>query len=154
MELNLETLLNPPFAQDPPVKINVNAKTLGAVIAVLAVLGVVGVVVTLLSLLALGSMMTAVGYGGIVFLSIIGLIVDLVAELMALVGGWRMYHENPDGKRLVIYSLAIGILGQIVAGVGHYSISGPIFSLILLAVVYYVVILSRFPTQPTVAPGQ
>ncbi len=146
MDLNVETLLNPPFAQHPPVKIAVNAKALGAVIAVLSAISVLG-------LLALGTYLARYGGGGIVFLAVVGVVIDLVAVVVALVGGWRMYHENPEGKKFVIYSLAIGFVAQIVQGIGYYSIINTVLSLIVLlivlAVIYYIVVLSRFPSQAT-----
>src|SRR5438309_6910024 len=105
----LDTLVNPPFANDPPVKVNLDAKVVGLVVAILAGLG------ALLSLLALlGLLVAATAFAGIFFFALIGVLVNLVADVMAAIGGWQMYQGNESGKRLAIYGLALAFVAQIV----------------------------------------
>ncbi len=152
MEPLRTSLLNPPFAQDPPVKLNVNAKTLGLVIAVLAALGLLLEVVGLLGVLSLGFAYAAAGFAGIAFLAIVGLLVDLAAVVLSLVGGWRMWNGLASGKPLVIYGLAIGFVGEIVVGVGYGSLGNAVVGLLVLFAVYYLVVISRFPTAGAAPP--
>jgi hypothetical protein len=149
-------LTDPPFAANPPVKLNVNAKILGLVIGILALIGAVfgGLIGGLLSLFSLA----AGGFGGI---WLIGILIGLVADIIGAIGGFQMYSMNRAGKRLVIYALALAFLGAIVGAIGNivaysgiytlggYSAGGAIFGLIFGVIVYgivwYIVVISRWP---------
>ncbi len=152
MESQTNILLNPPFAQDPPVKLDVNAKILGIIIAGLSALGILGALTALAALLGVGAILAAAGVGGILALAYVGVLVGGAADVMSLVGGWRMYQGNVEGKRLVIYALALGFLGQIVTGVGYVSLGNVILPLLIILVVYYLVVISRFPGEAPRAP--
>ena len=140
----LDTLVNPPFANDPPVKLNVDAKVVGLVVAILAAIGGLFSLFGLLSLLGVGAALTA--FGGIFALALIGVAVNLVADVMMALGGYQMYQGNESGKRLVIYGLAIAFVAQIVLALG-YTAGSAILQLIVLGIIYYVVVVSRFPGQ-------
>ncbi len=140
----LDALVNPPFANDPPVKLNLDAKVVGLVVAILAAIGGVLSLFGLLGLLGLGAALTA--FGGIFALALIGVIVNIVADVMMVTGGWQMYQGNESGKRSVIYGVAIAFLAQIVLALG-YTAGSAILQLILLGIIYYVVVVSRFPAQ-------
>src|SRR6266700_3794124 len=132
---NTNTLLEPGFAKDPPVKLNVNAK--------------------------IGGLVAVFGFaGGFQALWGLGIIIGLVADIMAAIGGFRMYQLDRSGKPLVIYGVAlaligavVGLIGNIVAYSGIYAIGysaagaivGLIIDLIIYFIVYYLVIISRFP---------
>jgi hypothetical protein len=135
----LDTLVNPPFANDPPVKVNFDSKVVGLVVAILAGLG------ALFSLLALLGLLVAT-FAGIFFIALIGVLVNLVADVMAAIGGWQMYQGNESGKRLAIYGLALAFVAQLVQMIGFGSAAG-ILGLILLAIVYYAIVVSRYPSQ-------
>ena len=85
-------------------------------------------------------------FAGIFFLALIGVLVNLVADVMAAIGGWQMYQGNESGKRLAIYGLALAFLAQLVQMIGFGS-AGGILSLILLAILYYAIVVSRYPSQ-------
>lgn len=140
----LDTLVHPPFANDPPVKLNLDAKVVGLVVAILAAIGGVLSLVGLLGLLGVGAALAA--FGGIFALALVGVIVNIVADVLMVRGGWQMYQGNESGKRLVIYGLAIAFLAQIVLALG-YTAGSSILQLILLGIIYYVVVVSRFPAQ-------
>jgi hypothetical protein len=158
-DLTLETLLHPPFENDPPVKLNISAKIIGLVAAILAALGLLVYIVSIPVVLAIGSAVTVLGvatgvaHPGILVLALLGLVVGLVADLLTLVGGWRMYQENREGKKLVIYGLVIGLLGNIVYEIGVASYGGFIFTLLIDFVIYYIVIISRFPGDAPLVTG-
>jgi hypothetical protein len=140
----LDTLVNPPFANDPPVKLNLDAKVVGLVVAILAGIGALFALLGLLALL--GASAAATAFAGIFFIAFIGVIVSGVADVIALVGGWQMYKGNESGKRLAIYGLAIAFAAEVIWMIGFASGSG-ILQLILLALLYYAVVVSRFPGQ-------
>jgi hypothetical protein len=137
----LDTLVNPPFANDPPVKVNFDAKVVGLVVAILAGIGGLFALLALLGLLGLGAT-----FAGIFWLAIIGILVSLVGDVMAVMGGWQMYQGNASGKRLAIYGLALTFLAEIILMIG-FSAGSAILQLILLAVLYYAVVVSRYPGQ-------
>ena len=137
----LDTLVNPPFANDPPVKVNFDAKVVGLVVAILAGIGGLFAFLALLGLLGLGA-----AFAGIFFLAIIGVLVSLVGDVMAVIGGWQMYQGNASGKRLAIYGLALTFLAEIILMIG-FSASSAILQLLLLAILYYAVVVSRYPGQ-------
>jgi hypothetical protein len=140
----LDTLVNPPFANNPPVKLNLDAKVVGLVVAILGGLGALFTLLALLSLLGFGAALAA--FGGIFLLALIGVILNLVADVMAAIGGWQMYQGNESGKRLAIYGLAIAFAAEIIQMIGFSSSSG-IVPLILLALVYYAIVVSRYPAK-------
>jgi hypothetical protein len=98
-----------------------------------------------LSLLALLGLLVAT-FAGIFFIALIGVLVNLVADVMAAIGGWQMYQGNESGKRLAIYGLALAFVAQLVQMIGFGSAAG-ILGLILLAIVYYAIVVSRYPSQ-------
>lgn len=150
MDLRLDTLLNPPFAQDPPVKLNISAKTLGGVYAIVGGIAAVFGLVGLLGLLGLGSYFAYAGIGGLIFLVVIGSVISLIGTILAAWGGYRMYQEDRDGKRLVIFGLALSAVGGLVTALGSFGggLANWIVSLAITFIFYYLVIISRFEGEP------
>ena len=104
----LNSLVDPPFAKDPPVKVNVNAKTLGLV---LLILGAIGILVDALALIGiLGFCGTYSIYGGcnLPILWLLGDLIGLAAVIVGTIGAYRMYQLDPEGKQLVVYGLILG----------------------------------------------
>jgi MFS family permease len=155
-------LTDPPFVADPPVKLNVNARILGLVIGILAVIG------ALLSLFAGGLFSIFAFAGGFAPIWFLGVLIALVAEIMAAIGGFRMYNLDRGGKILVIYGLALALAGAVLNLVGQlvaysglfaigYSAAGAVVGLIIDAIIYfciyYLVVISRFPGEQPLVPG-
>ena len=152
MAFDLNTLVHPPFAQNPPVKLNIDAKILGIIIAVLSALAILFGLGGLLAVLGLGALLAPAGAAGWLPLAFIGLVVVLISDVISLMGGWQMYQGNAAGKRLVIYGLAIAFLGEIVYGIGYVSLGGVILPIIVIAIIYYLVVISRVPGEQAVPP--
>ena len=140
----LDTLVNPPFATNPPVKVNFDAKVVGLVVAILAGIGALFALLGLLGLLGAGAALSA--FGGIFALALIVVTVSLVADVICAIGGWQMYQGNESGKRLAIYGLAISFVAEIILMLG-FATGSSILRLILLAVLYYAIVVSRYPAQ-------
>ena len=144
-------LVSPGFAANPPLKLNIDARILGLVIAILAVIG------ALLTLFA-GGLLSLVGFGSFAPIWLLGVVVALVAEVMTAIGGFQMYGQQRKGRNLVIYGLAVALAGALLSSIGQiiaysglllYSTAGPIVSLvvdlIVYGILYYLVVISRFP---------
>lgn len=154
-------LTDPPFAADPPIKVNIPAKTVGIVAAILGILGLI--VFGLFGLFAAFALttlatvcdgLTNCNTGGIFFLALVGVIVTLVGSLLYLIGGFQMYNLNRAGKNLVIYGLALGLVGGLLELIGGLGAGGFIFDIIWFVVGWYIVVISRWPGDaPLVAAG-
>jgi hypothetical protein len=154
------SLINPSFAKNPPVKLNINAKVLGLVVAILACIGL------LLSLFA-GGLFSIIGFiGGFAPVWFLGVLVAIVAEALGAVGGFQMYRLDPGGKRLVISGLALGLAGAVLSLVGELMASsgllgygstgavlGVILDVIVYGIIYYLVVVSRFPNEASRGPA-
>lgn len=147
----LESLLAPPFAADPPVKLNIPAKTLGLILAILGAIGALFGILGFFPLLALGT--AAAAFGGIFLLAVIGVIIGLIGTVIGALGGYQMYQENREGKKLAIYGVALNVVGSLIAAIGGSgSLVGWIFGALISFVVYYLIVISRFPGEPALAP--
>lgn len=144
--LDRKTLLEPPFAADPPVKLNIPAKTLGLV---LAILGGISAFFGLLSVFALfGLSALAAAYGGIFILALVGLIVTEAGTIIGAWGGFQMYQGRQAGKLLAIYGLLINVVGGLIAAIGGYGgLVGWAFGALISFVIYYLIVISKFPEE-------
>jgi hypothetical protein len=140
-------LLNPSFAKDPPVKLNIPAKTLGLVSAILAGIstffGVIG-------LLGASALTAAAGIGP---LFLVGTVVNVIGSALVAWGGYKMYQGDRDGKRLVIYGLVASAIGSLIAALGNLGLAGWIVNAAILFVIYYLVVISRFEGEPKLVPS-
>jgi hypothetical protein len=151
-EFSMEMLVHPPFENDPPLKMNVPAKTLGLILAIVylifAILSLIGIPLAL----GIGVLVAAGGGGHITLLIIAGAVIALVGNVLVALGGFRMNGLKPEGKTSVIYGLFTGVIASVVGAIGFESANGIVGSIIVAAIVYYFVIISRFPSEaPLVA---
>lgn len=137
----MEVLLDPPFAKDPPVKLDIPAKTLGLV---LAILGGIGTVFGLLGLIGVSAFAAAAGGS----LLVVGNLIALIGTAMGAWGGYQMYQEDRRGKKRVIYGLVVNLFGALVAALGSAGLAGWIVNAALAFIVYYLVVISRFEDEP------
>jgi hypothetical protein len=138
----VDVLLNPPFAKDPPVKLDIPAKTLGMVYAIL---GAIGTFFGVFGLLGISALSSVIGGGPLFF---IGTLIGVIGTALAAWGGYRMYQADRDGKRLVIYGLVLNAVGALVAALSRGDVVGWIINAALAFVLYYLVIISRFEGEP------
>jgi len=151
-------LTDPPFAADPPIKLNIPAKTVGLIAGILGIIGVIFLgLFGLIAALALTTVSTACnnlnslgvatncGTAGIFFLALIGVIAGAVAAVLYLIGGFQMYNLNRNGKNLVIYGLALGLIGGLLELIGGLGAGSFVFDLIWFVVGWYIVVISRWP---------
>lgn len=163
-------LIAPPFAADPPVKVNVNARTLGLIIGILAI---IRAVFALLGLLAVFGACSVAGVSiagcGFPILWLLGDLVVIVGLVAAAIGGFRMYNLDRSGKELTIYGIALLAIGELVyllgnivfysgalAVLGGLGVGVIVAFIIWLAIyfcIYYLVVISRFPGEAPLAPG-
>lgn len=134
----LDTLLDPPFAKDPPVKLDIPAKTLGLVYAIL------GGIATAFGLFGLTALAAVVGGG----LLVIGTLISLIGTALSAWGGYQMYQEDRGGKKIAIYGLALNAVGALVAALSGAGLGSFIFNAVVAFILYYLVIISRFGDEP------
>jgi hypothetical protein len=146
----VDVLLDPPFAKDPPVKLDIPAKTLGLVCAILAGISTFFGVIGLLGVSAL----TAVA--GTPALFFVGTLINVIGSALVAWGGYKMYQGDRDGKRLAIYGLVASAVGSLIAALGNLGLAGWIVNAAILFAIYYLVVISRFEGDPKVvsAPAQ
>lgn len=153
-------LTDPPFADDPPLKLSVDAKVLGLVIGILSLVATLAwLLVSVTGLWVVGSVNafcssfepTGAECGtnsGIFVLGLIGFLLVVAGYLLSAIGGFRMFAMVHQGKRQVIYGLLLGVVGGILAVIGYGGfLSVLIFDVLLAFVIYYLVIVSRFPNE-------
>lgn len=143
----MDQLLNPSFAKDPPVKLDIPAKTLGLVCAILAGISTFFGVIGLLGVSALAAV---AGTGALFW---VGTLVNLIGSALVAWGGYKMYQGDRDGKRLAIYGLAASAVGSLIAALGNLGLAGWIFNAVILFIIYYLVVISRFEGDPQVVSG-
>ena len=153
----LASLLAPPFAADPPVKMNVPAKTLGLILAILGAIGALFGILGVFALLAMGMVMVALGptVPWTFLLAMSGVIIVEIGTVGGAWGGYQMYHEKREGKKLAIYGVLINVVGSLVAAIGGTSwvYRGALFNVVIGAlisipiVIYYLVVISRVPGE-------
>ena len=140
----LDQLLDPPFAKNPPVKLDIPAKTLGLVYAIL---GGIGTLFGVFGLLGLSALAAVVGAGPLFF---IGTLIGVIGTAVAAWGGYKMYQSDRDGKRLAIYGIVLNAVGALVAALSYGGLTGWVLNAIFAFVLYYLVIISRFEGEPKV----
>ncbi|MGH2498706.1 MAG: hypothetical protein ACRDF0_01215 [Candidatus Limnocylindria bacterium] len=155
MDFRQETLLNPPFAKDPPVKLNIPAKTLGLVYAILAAIAAIFGIFGILFLLGLSGFAAAAGLAGLTILPLVGSIVGEIGTIVVAWGGYQMYQEKREGKKLAIYGIVVYVLGSLISalGGGPEGFVGWIVTVLIAFVLYYLVIISRFSGEPLLVPA-
>jgi hypothetical protein len=145
----LNQLLDPPFAKDPPVKLDIPAKTLGLIYAVLGGIAALFGLFALVALFGLNNVATLTGFSGVWILLVIGSLVSEAGTVLAAWGGYRMYQEDRGGKKPVVLGLAITVVGGLVSALGAFGggLPGWILSTAVTFVLYYLVIISRFSEE-------
>jgi hypothetical protein len=145
----MDQLMAPAFMKNPPVKLDIPAKTLGLVYAILGALGVLFGLFGLFAALGLSAVATAVGVGGVWILLLIGGLVSLVGTALAAWGGYKMYQGDHAAKRTVVMGLVISLIGGLISALGTFGggLPGWIISALITFVLYYLVIISRFSDE-------
>ena len=139
-----EMLLKPSFLKKPPFDLG-DARDVGTVLAAVFALAAVGEVITDIpgQLNYVGT--PQAGFKGMFSLLVMIAVIALRAGIAW--GGWQMRAGNESGKQLVIFALALD-LGVHVVNAAFYAFIGSIVgTTILIALIYYVVVLSRFPRE-------
>jgi hypothetical protein len=153
-DLSMETLLHPPFEQDPPVKLNVNAKILGLVLALVFAIFALFSFIGIFPALGLSALGSVLGVSGIWILVLVGAIIAAIADALVAWGGYKMYQLDAGGKTLVIYGLALSLVASVVGAIGSYNPVGIVGAIVINGIIWYLVIISRFPGEtPLVASG-
>lgn len=161
----MNRLTDPPFADNPPLKVNVDSRVLGLVIGILSlVAGLAWLLVSIAGLWVVGSVnpycssfaqagASCGNNAGIFALGLIGFLLVVAGYLLAAVGGFRMFAMVREAKSQAIYGLLLGVVGGLIATIGYGGfLSVLIFDVVLAVVVYYLIVVSRFPDEEPLLP--
>lgn len=159
----LHSLTDPPFADDPPLKVPVDSRVLGLVIGILSlVAGLAWLLVSIAGLWVVGSVDpycnsvaagSSCGSTGIFAVGLIGFLLVVAGYMLSAIGGFRMFALVHEAKSQTIYGLLLGAIGGIIATIGYGGfLSVLIFDLLLAFVIYYLIIVSRFPDEEPLVP--
>ena len=149
MDKYMDQLMAPAFMKNPPVKLDIPAKTLGLVYAILGAIGVLFGLFGLFAALGLSAVAAAVGVGGVWILLLVGGLVSAVGTALAAWGGYKMYQGDHAGKRTVVMGLVISLIGGLISALGTFGggLPGWIISALITFVLYYLVLISRFSDE-------
>jgi hypothetical protein len=144
MKLDRETLLRPPFAENPPFKVDVDEKMAGAIAAVAAAVGLAGGAQALIFYLGIASVYAQfLGTGGTT-LAIIVVLVEGIAEAMVVYGGFRMFQGQRSGREIAVYGLAIDLVAHLIPTYDYSPVGvGALVSYVVIVAVYYLLVVSR-----------
>ena len=167
-------LVNPPFASNPPLKVNVPAKTFGLVMAIIAAVFAVFTLIVMIGAFTVSSALSSFesaanaecnavhGVDCSLYsttgsaIAGIGALIVLAAMCVGAWGGFQMYQGIRRGKALMVYGLvgaAIGwLIYAILWGFG-IGITYFIVDLIIYAIIYYFLVISRFPDEAPLVPA-
>jgi hypothetical protein len=130
----VHSVVNPPFARRPPFF--VNARWVGVAAAALAALGLLAALITLSTDLLLAP--------GRVPHELLGLVVQLAAATLGLTGGYLMVSRRRRGKRLVVASLVLDVIGNAIPDPRHLVSLESLLQIVLWLALYYLVVVSRY----------
>ena len=136
----LRSIIEPRFAKDPPLKVSISTTVLGGVVCVLGSLGVLSSILGVLSA-------TLVVAGAGTWIVAVLLLVRGVAAGVAAHGGYRMYQYDSAGKSQVIYALVAYFVTEILLAI--FAPLSELGAIVATAIVYYLVVLSHVPAEPT-----
>ncbi len=144
--LLLDRLADPPPARAARERVAVSGPALGLVLAVLTGLGLLLIVIGLAVLAGAGrrSTMLSIGSGP----AAAALVLQALADLLVLVGGWRMAQRDRRGREPVVLGLLIALVGAAIGGGGGLAVE-----VVVLVALYVLVVVSRFPEPASVGAG-
>lgn len=140
----LDFLAEPTFIDRSRAPIKVSAKVMGWIALGLSVLFLIA-----LLLVGVGStlLLRTSGHSGIFALALIGLVLLVIAQVGMVVGAWQMTQGNHSGRRLLIQALALSVVFSLIYNIGLANLAQFIVQLVIRAVLYYFVVISRFPDE-------
>lgn len=161
----MNSLTDPAWGESPPLKVNVDSRVLGLVIGILSlVAGLAWLLVSITGLWIVGSVnpycssfvqegSSCGSTSGIFALGLIGFLLVVAGYLLSAVGGFRMFAMVHEAKSQAIYGLLLGVIGGLIATIGYGGfLSVLIFDVVLAVVVYYLIVVSRFPDEEPLLP--
>lgn len=148
-------LIHPTFfdRDNPPLKVNVSAKTMGLIAAILGVLFLLFALALLPVIFAIGTMTTVLGvaigepHPGILPIALLGMVIAILTDILWIVGGWKLYKEDAEGRDMLIVALAVNVIASLVLDIGLAQPTSVIWTLIWNAIIYYFVAISRLPQE-------
>ncbi len=144
-------LRQPPFAAHPPVRVPMDAISVGRLLLAVAALAVLGNLIVLAEIAGAIPRPQALGGPLTLVVTLAGVAMGFLAEALLLRGGWRMAHGSEEGKGPAVDGLAVALAAYAILGVGIAAPVTILLYLVLVASVYYVVVASQVPVSTVAA---
>ncbi|HUY96249.1 MAG TPA: hypothetical protein VMW47_01245 [Verrucomicrobiae bacterium] len=142
----LDRLADPPPARWARSRVAVSGPALGLVLALLAGIGLLVLIVGFAVLMGANGRVSLLSTG--TASSTAALLIQTVADLLLVIGGWGMSQAQAGGRRVAALGLGVAVIGALVGGGG-----GVVVELVILAVLYTLVAVSRIPVAAPAASG-
>jgi hypothetical protein len=84
---------------------------------------------------------------GIVAVALIGVVLLVITQIMGLVGAWQMTRGNHNGRRLFIQAIVLILISSLIYNIGLANPGSFIAQVVLRGLLYFVVVISRFPDE-------
>lgn len=138
----LDVLAEPKFIDRRRPPIRVSAKLIGWVALALSAL-----LLLALLLVGVGSVIQIRSHPTHFAAALFGLVLVAITQVMALAGAWQMTQGNHNGRRLLAQALILSVIASLIYNIGLSNLGQFIVQVVLRAVLYFFVVISRFPDE-------
>jgi uncharacterized membrane protein len=138
----LDFLAEPKFIDRRHPPLSVSAKVMGWIALALSAL-------LLLALLGvgIGSVIQIRSHPTHFAAALVGFVLVAITQVLALAGSWQMTQGNHNGRRLVAQALILSVIASLIYNIGLSNLGQFVVQVVLRAVVYFFVVISRFPDE-------
>jgi len=145
----LDFLAEPTFIDRRRPPIRVSAKVMGWIAVVLSALFLLA-----LLLVGLGSVIQIRSHPTHFAAALVGFVLVVITQVMALVGAWQMTQGNHNGRRLVAQALILSVIASLIYNIGLSNLGQFVVQVVIRAVLYFFVVISRFPDEAASGAGE
>jgi len=153
-------LVRPPFAEHPAIRLGLDARLLGVV---LAVLGIPAAIISVLFVAGVSNLCNGLVLCSFPSVDVAGTTLLTVGWLVMTVGVAMMLSLAPGGRAVAVYGLVVAVVGDVVSLVGNIVFVGAnslyyrlgagsivifLIWLVVAAILYYLVVTSRVAGEP------
>ena len=79
--------------------------------------------------------------------ALVGFVLILSTQVIALVGAWQMTQGNHNGRRLLLQTIILSAIGSLIYNIGLSNLGQFVIQIVIRAVLYFFVVISRFPDE-------
>ena len=144
----LDFLVEPTFIDRRHPPIPVSAKVMGWIALALSAFFLIA-----LLLVGVGSVIQIRSHPTHFAAALVGLVLVAITQVMALVGAWQMTRGNHNGRRLLLQAVILSVIASLIYNIGLSNLGQFVIQVVIRAVLYFFVVISRFPDEATSGPS-